>query len=73
MKLKLKQDGSRFEVKVYKMGWTMEEVNESWIKVMTTNENWFKELNLKEKKSKGLIKQTYGSDVHALNNMSLNW
>jgi topoisomerase IA-like protein len=73
LKLKLKQDGSRFEVKVYKMGWTMEEVNESWIKVMTTNENWFKELNLKEKKSKGLIKQAYGSDVHTLNNMSLNW
>jgi hypothetical protein len=51
----------------------MEEVSENWVEVMITNENGFKELNSKEKNSKGLIKWDYGSDVHALNGMSLNW
>jgi len=34
---------------MYKMGWTMEEVNEGWIEVTITNINGFQKLISKEK------------------------
>jgi hypothetical protein len=50
----------------------MEEVSEGWVEVTTFNENKLKELNLKEKTFKCLIKWDCDSDVRALNGMSLN-
>jgi hypothetical protein len=40
---------------------------------MTTNKNGPKELNSKEKTSKGSIKQDCGNDVLVLNGMSPNY
>jgi hypothetical protein len=48
-KSKLKQNGSEFEVKMYEMGRTMEDVSEGEVEVITINGNRRKELNLKKK------------------------